>query len=262
MTAWGRVAALVLLVAGCAAPEPMPPSQSASPAQSQSPSMEPGVSTGSPSATAAGGPDLPGLLVCEDSDFAVPANVLRGPAEAELAPDGPAAALREFVATPEAASLELPMSGWRRVAESPDSVTFLAHGPSDWVTATVTPTGDGTWQFWEGGVCAIRIRLPDDIGFAEWRVDPAAPPHPGDQALTLLVTETACASGRPPAGRLLPPVVLVAPDAITIAIAVGKLPGGQDCPGNPEARMTVNLPEAIGNRRLFDGSSFPAAPRT
>jgi len=201
------------------------------------------------------------VLVCEGSDFEIPANVLREPAHAELAPDAPAAALRQFVATPEATSLELPMAGWRRVAASAQSVTYLALSPAGWVTATVTLADDGTWQFFEGGSCPLRIRLPDELGFATWRLDPANPPGPEDLTVTVLVTEIACAGGRPPLGRLLPPVVLAADDAVTIAFAVRRLPGGRDCPANPEARVVVELAEPLGGRGLFDGSSFPAAPR-
>lgn len=264
--AGGGIGLVVLVLAACAVPPtPVPSTQSrptvlVSPSSSPQPN-EPTEPTGPPSPTTASGPDLPGVLVCEDSDFEVPADVLREPANAELAPDGPAFALRQFVVTPEARSLEMPVTGWRRVAASAQSVTFLAHGPAGWVTATVTPADDGTWQFWEGGSCPLRIRLPDELGFATWRLDPEDRPTRDDLTVTVLVTETACASGRPSVGRLLAPVVLAADDAVTIAFAVRKLPGGQDCPANPEARVVVELPKPLGDRGLFDGSSFPVAPR-
>jgi len=250
--------AALALVACAIPPTPMPSRQSQptllfSPLPSSSAQPSP-----SPEPT---GPNLPGVRACEGSDFEMSADVLRESANAELAPDAPALALREFVATPEAASLELPMSGWRRVAVSAQSVTFLAHGPAGWVTATVTPADDGSWQFWEGGSCPLRIRLPEDLGFATWRLDPADLPTPEDLTVTVLVTEIACASGRPSFGRLMPPVVLAAEDAVTIAFAVRKRPGGQDCPSNPEARVVIQLAEPLGNRRLFDGSTFPAQPR-
>lgn len=268
LTTWCGILAGVLTLAACAAPTmPTPSTQSPRtvlvtpmPNSSQQVSSSP-EPVGSPSATPATGPNLPGVLVCEDSDFEIPAGVLREPANAELGPDAPALALRTFVATPEATSLELPMGGWRRVAVSPQSVTFLAHGPAGWVTATVTPAEDGTWQFWEGGSCPLRIRLPDELGFATWRLDPASLPIPEDLTITVFVTEIACAGGRPPQGRLLPPVVLAADDAVTIAFAVRRLPGGQDCPANPEARVVIELAEPLGNRGLFDGSVFPAASR-
>lgn len=260
---------LALAVAACAAPPAPVPTTHPSPTASVSPSPPvPSVSesspepTGSPSATAASGPELPGLLVCEGGDVAVPANLLREPANAELGPDLPALALREFVATPEAASLELPTAGWRRVAISASSVTFLAHGPAGWVTATINQSSDGSWQFFEGGGCPLHIRLPDALGFAKWRIDPAQPPAAEGLTVTVLVTEISCASGKPPLGRLMPPIVMTTDDAVTISVAVRKLPGGQDCPSNPEAAVVIQLDGPLGNRRLFDGSSFPASPRT
>ncbi len=72
-----------------------------------------------------------------------------------------------------------------------------------------------------------------------------------DLTVTVLVTEIACASGRPPLGCLLPPVILATDDAVTIAFAVRKLPGGQDCPAKPETRVDVQLTEPLGNRGLF-----------
>ncbi len=263
----GSIGLVALALAGCAAPPVPAPSagSTSTPLGSPLPSSSlhtpsPGP-TGPPSPTTASGPDLPGALVCEGFDFEISADALREPANAELAPDAPALALRAFVATPEAGSLQLPMSGWRRVAVSAQSVTFLAHGPAGWVIATIAPADDGTWQFWEGGSCPLRVRLPDELGFATWRLDPAALSTPGDRTVTALVTEIACASGRPSLGRLLPPLVLAADDAVTIAFAVRKLPGDQDCPGNPEARIVVQLAAPLGDRGLFDGSTFPATPR-
>lgn len=260
---------LALAVAACATPPSWSPtsrsSRSALVSPSQPLSPEPSSSpepTASPSATAASGPEIPGLLVCEDGDSAVSSNVLREPANAERQPDLPALALRAFVATPEAASLELPTAGWRRVAVSAQSVTFLAHGPAGWVTATITQGSDGTWQFFEGGGCPLHVKLPPELGFGKWRTDPARPVTADDLWVAVLVTELSCASGKPPLGRLLPPVVLATADAVTIAVAIRKLPGSQDCPSNPEAPVVIQLAEPLAGRRLFDGSTFPAAPRT
>ena len=64
------------------------------------------------------------------------------------------------------------------------------------------------------------------------------------------------------AGRLMAPIVLAGPEGVTIAIAARTRPGGQDCPANPAAPVTVELGEPLGDRALFDGSSFPAEPRS
>ena len=259
-----RLIALVAMVAACTAPPtPVTPTLSAPTVlvSSLPDSPDPTLPPDSPSPTTASGPDLEGVLVCEGHEFEIPLQVLRANADAELAPEAPALALHAFVSTPEAASLELPSSGWRRVAVTAQAVTFLADGPDGWVFATVTPTDDGTWQFWESGACPLHIRLPDGLGFAQWRLDPAALPEPTDRTISVLVTEIACASGRPLLGRLMPPVVLATGDAVTIGFTARKLPGAQDCPGNPEAHVVIELSESLGTRRLFDGSTFPAAPR-
>lgn len=262
-TAWAAIGLVALAVAACAAPPtPVPTPPSLPPVLVSSPPSPLPEPSAPPSPTAATGPNLAGVLVCEGSDFEISAEALREPANAELAQDAPALALRAFVTTPEAEAAEFPMSGWRRVAASEQSVAFLAYGTAGWVAATFTPTGDGTWQFWEGGSCPLRIQLPDELGFATWRLDPADLPTPEDRTVTVLVTEIACASGRPPLGRLQQPVILAADDAVTIAFAVRKRPGGQDCPANPEVRVVVQLSEALGDRGLFDGSLFPAAPRS
>lgn len=215
-----------------------------------------------PTPTPASGPNLSGVLVCEGSDIEISAEVLDQPANAESAQDAPTLALRAFVATPEAEPAGFPVSGWRRVGASDQSVAFLAYGPTGWVVATFIPTGDRTWQFWEGGSCPLRVRLPVELGFASWRVDPADLPTPDDRTVTVLVTEIACAGGQPPLGRLQPPVILAAEDAITIAFAIRKRPGAQDCPGNPETRVVVQFSERLGDRGLFDGAFFPAEPRS
>ena len=264
------LAAVALALIGCSAPPPPSPSSprpvptdAASPTSRPAPVDSPSPAPSQlPSATAATGPELAGLLECEGSDLKLDAGGLGAPANAELAPDGPAAALRAFLASPEAESLELPKSGWRRVLALARSVTFLAHGSGGWVTATVELADDGTWQFFEGGSCPLRVRLPDGLGFATWRLDPASLPVPGDRSIVALVTEIACASGRPTLGRLLPPVILASEEAVTIAFAVRSLPAGQDCPANPETRVLVELREPLGGRPLFDGSTFPAAPRS
>lgn len=270
MRCWhGAAFALVaLMVAACAAPPtPVPSTQSPPPVPvSPIPSSSPPAShatepTAPPSPSAASGPNLLGALVCEGSDFEISADVLREAANAELAQDAPALALRAFVATPEAEPANFPVSGWRRATASDRSVTFLAYGTTGWVAAIFIPTGDGTWQFWEGGSCPLRVRLPEELGFASWRLDPTELPTPDDRTVTVLVTEIACAGGQPPLGRLQPPVVLATDDAVTIAFAVRKRPGGQDCPGNPESRVVVQLSEPLGDRGLFDGAFFPAEPR-
>lgn len=90
-----------------------------------------------------------------------------------------------------------------------------------------------------------------DAGPATWRVDPARPPMAGATSVAVLLTESACASGRSPAGRVLPPEVDYRADRIVISLSVRSWPG--DCPSNPEYRLVVELNEPVGDRLLADG---------
>jgi hypothetical protein len=47
------------------------------------------------------------------------------------------------------------------------------------------------------------------------------------------------------------------PEAVTIAIVVRNRPGNQNCPGNPDFALEVELPEPLEGRPLFDGAVFP-----
>jgi hypothetical protein len=186
------------------------------------------------------------------------ADVLQQTPNAELGTVGASAGLRRVLGTEQGTQLRLPLDGWRLVRDRADTSTFVAPDSSSWAFVTLTYTGAG-WEFYEGGRCALRMALPDGVGVATWRLDPAKPPDPSATTVTVLGTEMACASGKPPTGRLLPPIVITSPDAVSITLLVRNRPGGQDCQGNPEVRVVVHLDEALGSRRLIDGSWIPVA---
>jgi hypothetical protein len=88
-------------------------------------------------------------------------------------------------------------------------------------------------------------------GPATWRIDPADPPSAESTTVSVLLTERACAGGRSPEGRILPPDVVYHADRIVISLSARSWPG--DCPSNPEHRLTVELDQPIGDRVLADG---------
>jgi len=262
-TAW--IAATALLLAGCAATTAPPPASTGSSAE-PSLTLPPGGVTAPPSEAAASpgvvAPAVAGEVHCASLGITIPLAVFQTPATAELAPDDAANALRQYVHQPTAVETGWPAAGWRLVSRTSDVATFLARGPSTWWIATFAPAG-GRWEFSEGGACDLGVALPKGVGFASWRVDPATPPAPGNAALHLLGTELACANGRPPeTARILDPIVLPGDQAITIALLVRNVPGGADCPGNPEFPIVIQLAEPLGSRVLFDGSTTPPTART
>ena len=215
----------------------------------------------SPSSTAAG-PDLTGRLTCAGySEINVPANVLDQPPNAELGSSVQAQALRAFLTTPPQSGF--PTQGWRVVSTASTRVDYLAPGRDGWSFVSVEDIeNQGGWQASEYGRCDLRVVLPQGFGFASWEVDPGHPTQPDATSLTVLATERACASGKSMAGRLEAPIVLYAPDTVTIALVVRAEPGGQDCQGNSPEPVLVDLGEPLGSRSLFDGSSYPVQRRS
>jgi hypothetical protein len=240
---------------GAASPTPVPPTPV--PNTTSRPTDAP-----SPTSSVVG-PDLVGRLGCgQGSEIDVAADVLRQPAEAELAQTAEAQALRAFVTTPDATQMGYPTLGWRVAGISATRIDYLAPGRNGWYYVSVEDVADqGGWQAWEYGRCDLRVVLPEGIGFASWAPGPD-PPAPGATSLTVLATEVACSSGKPMAGRLLAPIVLYAPEAVTIAIVVRRRPGDQECQGNTPEPVLVDLSEPLGGRALFDGSSYPAQQRS
>jgi hypothetical protein len=241
MTRIALVFAAVLVLAGCGGTDVPPPSASPSPEPTGELPLDPGVLG----------------LTCGDGLVFHPA-LLSVPGRAETDPDAAAEALRAEIAgsPPE---LGLPRSGWVRVGQLADKVQFVAPNIArdGWVVVGVA-LRNGRWELDMKGDCQPEVVLPAGVSRAEWRLDPAFPrPAAGDRQIHVLINEQACASGQSPEGRVLPPIVAPSQTAMTIVILVTQRPGGQDCPGNPDFAMTVDLPEPLGGRPLLDGAVFP-----
>lgn len=248
---------------------------SPTPASTGDPSAsEPPGTSGEPSASeppGASGPPPPSFdpawvtrpaLWCGDGLRFPPEAITRGLAGAENWIDGAAAELRRIVreeATPES---PLPLSGWFRVADAGSEILFVARGTAEvpWVQVAVATEGNG-WTVAAYGQCHLGVSYPDGITGATIRLDPAFPLPAGDTwEVHVLITETACASGTSPEGRVLDPLVVYNADTVAVAIAVRHREGGQDCQGNPEFPVSIVLTEPLGDRVLVDGGQFPPRP--
>jgi hypothetical protein len=235
------------------------------PTVTTSPSPSLPTPTASPSASAPSVVmplDLPigELLYSCGDDIAFAAAALFGPLGAELAPTGPATALRVFLAQDGVEVNALPDAGWRLVDESPDVALFIAGDPQqdgDLQRVIVERSAEG-WKVGGWGGCRPIVVLGGGLGTAEWILDPAAPrPGPESRTFTALVTERSCSSGRSPDGRIAPPFFSYGTDAILVVFGVRPLPGNRDCPGAPPGRVVFELREPIGDRRLLDGAFYP-----
>jgi hypothetical protein len=184
------------------------------------------------------------------------------PGDAETASDPAAKALRGFLAEPDAPEMPFPDHGWHRVLQTARNVIFVASTGAEppIVVVGFTASAQG-WSIDTYGACNLQPAFPSGIGPASWRIDPAARPTTTDATVTVLAIELACASGLTAEGRILPPTVVETDETITILLAVRHRVGSQDCPGNPETRLTVTVGSPIGTRSLLDGSTVPPSRR-
>jgi hypothetical protein len=201
----------------------------------------------------------PGVLGLKcGSDLAFHPSLLAAAGHAETDRDAAAEALRVEI-DGSASELNLPRAGWIRVAQLADKAQFVAldrNGDGWFVVGLMLR--DGRWTLDVMGECQPEVVLPAGVSRAEWRLDPAfPPPAAGDRQIHVLITEQACANGKPPVGRVLPPLVTPSQAAVTIAILITNVPGGADCPGNPEFPLAIDLPESLGGRTLLDGAVYP-----
>lgn len=252
---------VVMIVAACQTGSGSPTSIN------QPPQSAPPVSVG-PSVPDAGSTIDPDwinrpALTCGDPERLFPPEALSGPGLAELGLDPAAAVLRSTIAESPPES-QFPTGGWHRVIDDPAGVTFVAAGDDEtsWVMVNVGVI-NGTLQATEYGQCSLQPAAPEGVTFGEWWLDPDRPaPTPESTEVSILVVETACASGNSPEGRILAPTILVGAEAIAVAIGIVQRPGGQDCPGNPPHAMQLVLPEPLGDRSLLDASVYPPRPVT
>jgi hypothetical protein len=198
-------------------------------------------------------------VTCGDGlDF--PAERLLGEGHAEGDLDPAEQALRQMLGGPDGTGL--PSTGWQRVISTPSSVLFVAPDGAGWSMVQLTAAADG-WFMDLSGACSLVLALPEGVGRASWWLDPAAGrPAANATFVAAVVLEEACASGKSPAGRVLPPVISATDATISVMIAIRRRPGGQDCPGNPPLAITIDLGEAIGTRKLLDAGEFPPRDAT
>jgi hypothetical protein len=149
----------------------------------------------------------------------------------------------------------MPDNGWHRVVQTAHTAVFLAKDtdPGPWALVAFVANGP-SWDLDLSGACTLRVAVPKGFSLATWELDPAHPPHAADRVVTVLATETACASGKPPGDRMQPATVVVRPDVVVVTLTVRRRPGGQDCPGNPAVPVKVDLGQPLGDRRLVDSA--------
>jgi hypothetical protein len=119
-----------------------------------------------------------------------------------------------------------------------------------------TEEGGEGWQLWRSGDCALRHDT-GGLGDAIVALDPDNPPDPASAELNLLVTEVACAGGKPADGRVILERLVQHEDRVELVIGVEPTSGDQTCPSNPPTPFTVDLEEPLGDRAVVDVAVYP-----
>lgn len=189
-----------------------------------------------------------------------PPGLLDAPATAETESHPSAATLRAAIADAGPDIDMLPASGYWLVHRDATKAQYLARDPAGELVEATLEVADGAWRLVGWGGCRPTILLPR-LSLATWVLDPDAPaPGPDATTFTALVTERTCTGGQPMGARLRPALIVAGPGAVLVVFAATPLAGDAfECQGNPSMRVVVQLPEPLGERRLLDGSSFPAA---
>jgi hypothetical protein len=214
----------------------------------------------------------PRLLTCVDSENepaadAFPESVLRRSSKgAEKANSPAAAALRTFLAT-TTTGRALPSSDYQMLVNGPGLVVF-AHSPGPSGSYVAVSNAHGAWSATSAGGCWPH-RVRSDRLVASFSAL-AARPGPRTRVLRLLVEPPGCEITPAFSGAQLTwrrhrvTVTLL----LKKAKAAGPLPVGTAPPGSAPTACSesgrrveyrVELPHALGDRVVFDGSRVPAA---
>ena len=204
-----------LVIAACAtAPAPSPRPTAVPAPEEPSLTLPPGGATAGPSESVKPAPTVAppvldeAALTCGSLDLVFPAAALDRPAGQERGSAPEQAALRVYLESPEVVPDRLAddrLVGRRRRAgpghlPRPGERNLVGRD-----LRAARPTG---WEFSEGGECPLQVALPDGVGFASWRLDPATPPTPERRRSGSSAPRLNCANGKAPVGRVLAPIVL------------------------------------------------------
>ncbi|MDQ3689800.1 MAG: hypothetical protein M3406_07175 [Chloroflexota bacterium] len=179
-------------------------------------------------------------------------------------------AAAELAAAPDVAELDTPeadalradedfrdATDWRLAARQPGRVLFLARFPGGRSLGyVIVAWQEDRWQWAGSGDCRAEALL-DEWPPGTWRLDPDRPLERDDRRLHLLMTGPHCFDRRRVIGA---PIIASLPDDVLITIPVRNDEVGVGCAPRDPDRYTVDLPEPLGLRRLWDIGTYPPRP--
>jgi hypothetical protein len=204
-------------------------------------------------------PSWPDPVSCGGLPFD-PVSVFAGPTEAEEGTGAPEAALRRFLE--ERLDPSAPTKYWREVTATPTRVEFaqgrLAQGPL-WLAFELS---EGEWKPGLPGYCVPRT-VREGSEALHWTIDRSRRLGPSSRRIRVrLAGNGGCDGGRSLDAAAGAPEFHQRGRRLAITIWAEALPPGlYTCQKRIEPPLTVKLPGRLGERRLFDGSTYPPRPR-
>ncbi len=149
------------------------------------------------------------------------------------------------------------LSEWRVIDTEADQLGLLAtRNGSSFEYLRMSRGGPG-WEYDGNGQCVPTARFPNGLG-GYWRLDQSQEqPGSGTQKIHVKTWYLdRCHAGQV-RGR---PHVEMTDAAVLVAIPMSSSVNSDACSGGRPVRLTIELPEPLGDRQLYDAGSLPLRP--
>lgn len=205
-------------------------------------------------------PSWPGPVSCGGLDFD-PVSAFGGETGAEDGPGAPEQALRRII---DERPPGMPTRFWRVMAATETRVEFaqgrLSQGP---FTLSLELLG-GQWRLAGLPGYCVPQTVREGSELARWRIDGSQALTPGTRRIkvNLSAGSGGCDGGRSLNAAAGTPLFRQVGKRLAMTIWLQPLPPGPyTCEKRIEPPLSVRLPGRLGDRRLFDGGSYPPKPR-
>ena len=201
--------------------------------------------------------DWPYLTYCGGEAIA-PVSLFTGPAGAENGALPSEGGLREVLADPEISWIGLAQTGYRLLAESPESASFVSGEISEGPRFLSLRKVEGQWKFGGSGPCFLDTVIAG-VETVSWSLAADQPAlEPGTRRIRIDLGPGGCSSGASQDDRARKPIFRQMGRRLLMTTVLEPLPPGiYTCQGVIDPPLTVKLPGRLGTRTLYDGGSFP-----
>lgn len=189
-----------------------------------------------------------------------PVSVFSGSANAELGSTPGEVALNEAIHDPALADVGMARTGWRLVSESETQAVFVTGALSGlfpwWALFKKEAAG---WKWAGSGSCTPHTVL-HGLEASSWGISADQRRLTADtRRIRIVLTGGGCSSGMSANPRARKPIFRkISKRRLLMTVLLEPLPpGAYTCQGVMNPPMEVTLPGPLGQRRLYDGGTYP-----